>query len=209
MERTMEIARKAPPVGKITFEEFLAWADEDTWAEWEDGEVIMVSPASKQHQDLSVWLITVLNLYVRRRGLGWVGNAPFLMRLPKSGQGREPDILFVRSENLDRLKDTYLAGPADLVVEIISPESFHRDRGRKFIEYETDGVEEYWLIDPQRHQAEFYRLGDDAHYHVHLPDAEGVYRADVIPGFWLRVDWLWQSPLPDELEVLRQLGVLQ
>lgn len=38
--------RKAPPLGKITFEEFLGWADEDTHAEWEDGEVIMASLSS-------------------------------------------------------------------------------------------------------------------------------------------------------------------
>jgi Uma2 family endonuclease len=73
--------RKAPPSGKITFEEFLEWADEDTHAEWENGEVVMVSPASRLHQDLVVWLTTILRLYVGRYGLGWISNAPFLMRL--------------------------------------------------------------------------------------------------------------------------------
>ena len=31
---------------RMTFEEFLAWADEDTHAEWVDGRVVMPSPAS-------------------------------------------------------------------------------------------------------------------------------------------------------------------
>jgi Uma2 family endonuclease len=44
--------RTAPP-GKMTYEEFLAWADEDTWAEWVNGEVIILTPASKRHQDLA------------------------------------------------------------------------------------------------------------------------------------------------------------
>ena len=30
----------------------------------------------------------------------------------------------------------------------------------------------------------------------------------VLTGFWLRVAWLWQSPLPPVLSVLKELGVL-
>ncbi|MDW8290080.1 MAG: Uma2 family endonuclease, partial [Armatimonadota bacterium] len=72
--------------------------------------------------------------------------------------GRSPDILFVSQQNLHRLKPTYLDGPADLVVEIISPESEERDRTQKFSEYERGGVREYWLIDPEKRLAEFYVL---------------------------------------------------
>lgn len=206
----MELVRsKAPPQGKISFEEFLAWADEDTHAEWEDGEVIMVSPASLEHQDLSGWLTTILRVYIRQRKLGWVINAPFAVHLQVAQQGREPDLIFVKTENRERLQRTYLVGPADLVIEIISPDSVSRDRGRKFVEYESERIPEYWLIDPIRRQAEFYHLGGDAHYHLALPDAKGIYRSLSVTGFWLEVNWLWQAPLPDELEILRQLGVLE
>lgn len=75
-------------------------------------------------------------------------------------------------------------------------------------EYESEGVAEYWLIDPIRRQAEFYRLGEDRRYHSALPDSDGVYRSVNIAGFWLKSEWLWQNPLPDELSILRQLGVL-
>lgn len=47
------------------------------------------------------------------------------------------------------MKETYLDGPADLVVGIVSPDSVGRDRGEKFYEYAQGGVPEYWLIDPQ------------------------------------------------------------
>jgi Uma2 family endonuclease len=76
------------------------------------------------------------------------------------------------------------------------------------LEYETEGIPEYWLIDPVRRQVEFYRLGDDQHYHLTLPDADDIYYSLSVTGFWLKVDWLWQDPLPDELDILRQLGVL-
>jgi ABC-type thiamine transport system ATPase subunit len=44
---------------KMTYEEFLAWADEDTLAEWVDGEVVMYSPASKRHQSIADFLTSV------------------------------------------------------------------------------------------------------------------------------------------------------
>jgi hypothetical protein len=45
MERVMtsKVEHKAPPPGEVTFEAFLEWADEDTWAEWVDGEIIMMT----------------------------------------------------------------------------------------------------------------------------------------------------------------------
>ena len=209
MEEMEIVKHKTPPQGKITFEEFLAWADEDTHAEWEDGQVIMASPASINHQKLILWISSILNSYVRKHKLGEVIIAPFLMRLQVTDQGREPDLIFLKTENLDRLQNTYLAGAADLVAEIVSPESISRDRGRKFWEYEQEGIPEYWLLDPIRRQAEFYRLGDDGHYHVTLPEAEGIYRSVSVAGFWLKVDWLWQEPLPDEVDVLGRLGILE
>jgi hypothetical protein len=40
------------------------------------------------------------------------------------------------------------------------------------------------------------------------PDAGGQYRSSVLPGFWLKVDWLWQEPPPKVLDVLHELGLL-
>lgn len=183
---------------KMTYEEFLAWADEDTLAEWVDGDVIMTSPASAQHQRMADFLNHVIDLFVQSRDLGIVLSAPFQMKLEN---GREPDLLFVKREHLDRLNPTYLEGPADLVVEIISPESVGRDRGEKFYEYAQGGVPEYWLLDPQRQQAEFYRLEDD-YYVLTFSGYEGRYEALMLPGFWLDVTWLWQDPRPSPLRVL-------
>jgi hypothetical protein len=55
--------------------------------------------------------------------------------------------------------------------------------------------------------AEFYRLAEGRYEAVPL-EPGGVYRSAQVEGLWLRVDWLWQEPLPDELEVLRELGLL-
>ena len=194
------------PVGKLSFEEFVAWCDEDTWAEWVDGRVVMVSPASDRHQNLADFLTAVLRIYAESRNLGVVRSAPFLMRLPNIPSGREPDLLFVAAALRDRLMETYLDGQADLVVEIVSPESRLRDRGEKFAEYELGGVPEYWIVDPHLRRADFYRLDPQGRYRLAEPDAGGAYWAGVIPGFWLRVEWLWQEPLPSPIRAVAEIA---
>ncbi len=126
------------------------------------------------------------------------------MKLPTSG--REPDVHFVATSHLDRLHETYLDGPADLVVEIVSPESAGRDRGDKFYEYRAAGIPEYWLIDPQLEQAEFYQLDAQGRYQLVPPDVQqGIYHSRVLPGFWLQVEWLWEDPLPDAVATLLRI----
>jgi Uma2 family endonuclease len=200
-----EPTTKPLPDRKLTYEEFLEWCDEDTPAEWVDGEIIMASPASLQHQDIGGFLGAILRIFVELHGLGKILIPPFQMKLE---HGREPDLLFVANENLSRLHETYLEGPADLAVEIVSTESGARDRGEKFYEYEAGGVREFWLIDPIRQQTEFYLLGEDKLFHHLSPDADGIYRSTVIPGFWFRVAWLWEQPLRPVAEVLKELKLV-
>lgn len=186
---------------RMTYQEFLSWADEDTLAEWVNGEVLMTSPASTGHQKLCSFLANILQVFTRYRDLGVVITAPFQMKLEN---GREPDILFVKTAHLDRLQSTYLEGPADMVVEIISPKSVGRDRGDKFYEYARGGVPEYWLVDPQRQQAEFYELEGD-YYKLRFSGHEGRYEALTLPGFWMRVEWLWEDPLRSPIRALAEI----
>ena len=202
--RTAVPVRGALPPGPLTYEEFLEWADEDTWAEWVDHEVIFMSPPATRHQEIASFLTAIMRALAEERGLGQVLSAPYQMKLEN---GREPDVLFIAEAHRGRLQEVYLDGPADLVVEIASPSSGPRYRGDKFYEYEAGGVPEYWLVDPARGQLEVYRL-QEGRYRSVRPDEEGVVRSEVMPGFWLKEAWLWQDPLPRVLDVLEKWGVL-
>jgi len=193
---------------KISYEEFLEWTGEDQHVEWVAGEVVPMSPISDRHQQIGAYLLTLIQLYANMRRLGEVRYEPFQMKTGPNLPGRSPDILFVAKTNRARLKKTFLDGPADLAVEIISPESRARDRGDKFYEYEQGGVPEYWLIDPVREQAEFYQRGENGFYLPVLPDAQGRYHSAALPGLWLQVDWLWETPLPPLLDVLKAWGLV-
>ncbi len=190
----------------MTYEEFLDAVDEDSRAEWVDGVMeIMSSPASLRHQTIAYFLQDLLTTFVRIHALGAVIDGPYQMKLPRSG--REPDVIFVAQDHLDRFEQDFLHGPADLVVEVVSPESVRRDQQIKLAEYQEGGVPEYWLIDPRprRKRAIFYQLDDAGRYQVAPPDSAGVYNSRAVPGFWLRVAWLWQQPLPDPTRVLLEI----
>ncbi|MGC8784097.1 MAG: Uma2 family endonuclease [Armatimonadota bacterium] len=201
-QQTLLSSARPLPAGKISYEQFLEWLDEDTWAEWVDGEVELMSPVSRQHSSVLVFLISLLRIYISAKGLGELFSEPFQMKTGADLPGRSPDILFVSNARRHLLRRTYLDGAADLVVEIVSADSEQRDRVQKFGEYERGGVREYWLIDPERHLAEFYVLGEDGKYALQMKGEQGVYHSTVLEGFWLKVEWLWQ--LPPDVQVLKE-----
>ena len=207
-ETLTRVRGSAPLPRRISYEEFLSLPAENQHVEWVDGEVVEMSPANEEHQELAGFMLILISHFVEARGLGRVLFDPFQMKTGEKLPGRAPDILFVAKPNLGRLKRNYLAGPGDLVVEIISPGSGAVDRGEKFHEYERGGVPEYWLIDPFRKQAEFYQRDGNGIYRLASLSSDGAYRSRVLVGLWLNVDWLWQKPLPKLLDVLRDWNLI-
>lgn len=193
------------PDQPISFEKYMAWGDEDVRSELVEGKVIIMSPISQRHQEIANFLTSILRIYTEEKKVGQLLTAPFAMRLTDRTV-REPDLLFVCTDNQNRLTETYLNGPADIAIEVISPESIGRDRGEKFVEYEKAGVPEYWLIDPVRQQVEFYRL-QNTHYQLIKP-IDNIYKTELLPDFFIQTDWLWQDPLPRVLDTLKQLQLI-
>jgi Uma2 family endonuclease len=199
---------REPPSRKLTFEEFLEWNNDDLPAEWVDGDVVIPMPPDLPHQAIVMFLSGLLTLLSEHDDAGRVIISPFMVRLPEPlRSGREPDLLFIARTNLHRLQRLYLAGAPDIAVEVISPDSVTRDRREKFAEYEAAGVVEYWLIDPNRRRAEFYRLGADGRYMLVLGGGAGVFNSAVLPRLRLRVEWLWQEPKPKLMAVVREMGL--
>jgi Uma2 family endonuclease len=191
---------------RMSYEEYLAWADEDTRAEWVDGEVIVSMPPKDLHQRLVEFLYYLLGTFIRLNGLGLLRIAPFEVKLSAEGPARQPDLMFLRAAHLDRLTPERVVGPPDLIIEVVSDDSEHCDRVDKFNEYEAAEVPEYWILDnrPQRRRAYFYRLGVEGQYLQVGLEPGGIYRSVVLEGFWLRVGWLW-APEPDPLRALAEL----
>jgi Uma2 family endonuclease len=190
----------------MLYEEYLAWTDEDTHSEWVNGEVIVFMPPKNPHQTLVEFLHHFIGLFVKIFDLGRLRIAPFELKITPESNSREPDLMFMAKAHLDRLTEERVAGPPDLIIEIVSNDSMHRDRVDKFDEYEAGGVPEYWIIDnrPQQQRAWFYQLDENGRYQSAPVDNENVYHSAILPGFWLRLDWLWQEQ-PDVLRALAEV----
>lgn len=186
---------------RMSYEEYLRWADEDVHTEWVDGEVIVHMPPKTVHQKIAKFLSDLLGLFVRLFRLGELYTAPFEMKLWPGGPSREPDILFIANENLNRLTEDRLEGSADLVIEIVSDDSIHRDRNEKFREYSKAGVREYWIIDPRpkKQWIDCFQRNEQGEYELFATEDSERVESRVVPGFWLRPEWLWQADSLDPL----------
>lgn len=196
------IAGFKPRMSEAAFEK---WAlRQNVRAEWIDGEVTVMAPASEEHFEIVHWLQTLLGLYVAKHKLGRVVPGDFMVRL--SDCRRQPDVFFVAAEGKTRFTRTCLQGAPDLAVEIVSADSESRDWRDKYFEYQDAGVREYWIVDPASQHAEFYFLKRGKY--VQMTVKNGVLRSQVIGGFWIRVDWLWQHPAPNVYKLAKELGIL-
>ena len=202
---TTEVAPTGVERLQMSYEEYKHWEHEGGLTEWIDGEVHIHMPPTIIHQRMVVFLLFLLQGFVRLHRLGELFAAPITMRALPGGNAREPDLFFLATEHFGQLDEAELNGPADLAIEIISTDSVTRDRDDKFYEYQAGGVREYWIIDPRpkRKRADFYVLDQNGVYQP-VPIADGVYHSTVLPHFWLEVDWLWAEE-PNPLAALAEV----
>jgi Uma2 family endonuclease len=181
---------------------YLAHAPEEGFYEFKDGALIVHAPVSIEHQEIVGFFTFLLRGVVSRRSLGKVFNGPAVLRL-RENLLREPDILFVAAERLGIVRKGYVDGAADFVLEVISESGRQRDLEEKAGEYEAAGVAEYWIVDPVGREVLVHRLENQGFQVASVGD--GIVESSRIAGFWIEVGWLWQRPMPNELDCLQKL----
>ncbi|WP_342086819.1 Uma2 family endonuclease [Dyadobacter sp. OTU695] len=125
--------------------------------EFINGKIVVHSPVKMKHNQASLNLAQLMNIYVSKYDLGFVGIEKIMITLTRNDY--EPDICFFRKEKAVMLSADQTLFPApDLVVEILSTSTEARDRGVKFDDYQAHGIEEYWIIDPENETLEQYHL---------------------------------------------------
>ena len=128
--------------------EYIYSSPEGQRAELIDGVIYDMSPPSVQHQRVSNYLSTEINLYIRsKKGSCEVFSAPFAVFLNADDKTYvEPDISVICDKN--KLNERGCNGSPDWIVEIVSPSSKHTDYVLKLLKYRNAGVREYWIVDP-------------------------------------------------------------
>lgn len=192
----------------ISYETYLEIAPENHIIEWVNGEVIKHMPPKYEHQSIVHFLAKLVGDFVDLFALGRIVEAPFEVKLWPDGPSREPDILFVSQERLHLLVSERMNGAPDLVVEVVSFDSVRRDREKKKQEYEQAGVKEYWIIDsrPQRHRADFFHLNSAGHLELIATEDDERVESLVLPGFALNPAWLWATPPPHAVKLIKEMS---
>ena len=90
-----------------------------------------------------------------------------------------------------------------MIIEVTSPGSESRDLEEKRTEYEAAGVEEYWVVDGNAQRVVIHCRSEENFQVTAL--SEGRLESSVVHGFWIRTEWLWQRPMPQELECLEAM----
>ncbi|MFT5127832.1 MAG: Uma2 family endonuclease [Rhodothermales bacterium] len=169
--------------------------------EFIDGEVIMHSPARNQHLDVTKYVLTLLDAYVRVPQLGTVKVEKCLCVFPRNDY--EPDVVFFGLEKMAGLApDTLKFPPPDLAVEVLSTSTEERDRGVKFEDFAAHGVGEYWVIDAELGVVEQYIL-EDAEFALRMKASSGQICSSVVAGFETDIAALFDEE--KNLTALRQL----
>ena len=175
----------------VSFEQYLDWLTEENKADLINGVIYMQSPPSYRHEKIFGFLFPLLQVYVVRKQLGIVLGSRTAIKFSEHN-GTQPDLVFISNANRKLIHSYFVDGVADMIVEIISPSTRHIDRVKKMALYAEHGVREYWLIDPERERAEFFRNEHGAWHEMTL-DEDGVFRFKAVAGFWLKVESLFAA----------------
>jgi len=145
---------------------------------------LYVTPApSVRHQAVSGRLERELRRILEDPDHGDVYDAPIGVAFPETGEGVQPDLLFVSRERLPgALPEGYLTVAPDLVVEVVSPSNAASAIQDKVLEYLDAGVRLVWVVDPKARTATTYRSRSRI---AILDEDEELDGGDVLPGFRL------------------------
>ena len=119
---------------------------------------LIMSPAPNiLHQVISGEIYVEISLFLRKNNIGKVLIAPTDVHFSKQNI-LQPDIVFIKNENLYKIKEKGLAGGPDLVIEILSPSTSQIDYEDKKSVYERFGVTEYFIVNPNSKSVDSYFL---------------------------------------------------
>ncbi|MGH9800194.1 MAG: Uma2 family endonuclease [Blastocatellia bacterium] len=188
----MVVAAKALK-NKISYEEYLQMPEINLRYEIIDGEMIMPSSPTFDHQWIIHNILDALRPFVKKKKLGAVVAAPLdilIRRMPL--RTRQPDILYISfkrgGKTISELRQLQLVEIApDLAIEILSPSDRRSVLKEKLEDYVSIGVLECWLVSPQAETIEILKLSSEGATTLNLYGSTETLRSEVLPDFKMKV----------------------
>lgn len=136
-----------------------------------DGELVKEPAPTYGHQ----WIVGEIHNRLRRLlGAGRVVTSPIDLFVDEWNV-LQPDVLVLAKPLGPRAKR---AEDPLLVVEVLSPSTAHRDRGVKRRTYLCAGVEEVWIVDPEKDTIEVHARDGVREFAL-----DDTARSSAVPGF--------------------------
>jgi len=176
-----------PLPAPLTYDDYLLLPEDGNRHEIIEGDHWMSPAPNTRHQQVSMELGFRLRSHLHEQGRGQLFAAPCDVILSEIDVV-QPDLIFIRRENLAIVEDRGIFGAPDLLVEILSESTRQRDLVLKRKLYERFGVEEYWVVDPEAERVEVYRRTAEGRYsapRLLSREAAEVLESPVLPGLSL------------------------
>jgi len=140
-----------------TIREVFESLPEGTLAQLIENQLVMSPAPTYNHQKVLQKIFFDIQNHLNNYEIGEILIAPFDVHLDDENIF-QPDLIFIRNENLSNIQENGYHGAPDLVLEVLSPGTARYDRRKKKTAYERHGVSEYWLVDPDTREAEGFFL---------------------------------------------------
>lgn len=187
----MEQMKEVPRQLKFTYHDYVL-LPEDKQYELIDGDLYMVPAPTPYHQSIAGRIEFELRRFVKEHTMGEVLHAPCDVYFSQYDVV-QPDILYVSSERLGIIKERYVQGPPELVVEILSPSSRDKDRQIKRKLYGRHGVREYWIVDPEAKSVELLTRQETSLETLHTFVDPDLLTSPLLPGFKLQLPTIFEK----------------
>jgi Uma2 family endonuclease len=170
----------------VTAEELEKFPDDDRRYELVEGRVICMTPVGFQHGRIVMHFGSILHQHVQSRKLGVVMTEVGFKLASNPDTVRAPDLAFIRQDRIPiSAPRGFWNGPADLAVEVLSPDDRQSDVRTKVEQYLTRGVPLVVVIDPDAETAATCRRSAAS---AVLHGVERLDLDDVVPGLSCRVE---------------------
>ena len=130
---------------------------EGTPAQLIENQLVMSPSPTDNHQKVLNRINFLILKYLESNPIGELRIAPYDVHLDDENVF-QPDIIFIKNENLSKIEQNGFHGAPSLVIELLSPGTARYDRFQKKVVYERSGVQEYWIVDPDTKNVNGYFL---------------------------------------------------
>ncbi|MBF0458446.1 MAG: Uma2 family endonuclease [Nitrospirae bacterium] len=152
-----------------------------------NGEEVMTPSPLWKHQIICDNLQDIIRQHVKQKGLGRLSSSPLDVIFEDGLNRIQPDLLFIRKENMPDVITDWVRVIPDMICEIVSPGTFWRDTTDKKEIYEKYGVPEYWVVIPALEIVEVLIIEEGKYKLYSYAESEGVVKSKVIDGLTVNV----------------------